>query len=140
MSSRLAIYTMLVLVIVWTFNVGLIILHYNGQLGSVAEAQSTPVKAFNKNNIPESPALEPPTPSRFAVQVAAYATWSEAETLARRLSLRYRVSILVVPAKVNSRTYYRVRIPLETQAEAQALASRLARESGLETWVVSLKH
>jgi hypothetical protein len=39
---------MLVLVIVWTFNLGLIILHYNGQLESVAEAQSTPVKAFKK--------------------------------------------------------------------------------------------
>jgi hypothetical protein len=83
---------------------------------------------------------------RFAVQVGAYQTRENAEALAQELHSRYQFETLVTPLYFATqdqvygatRTLHRVRVPVGTKAEAEALAARLEREVKLTTWVLRL--
>jgi len=73
---------------------------------------------------------------RFALQVGAFDKKGDADELAFRLSTRYQETVVVAPTKMGDRELYRVRILVETQADANALALRLSRDEKLKTWVV----
>ncbi len=75
---------------------------------------------------------------RFAVQVGAYQTRGNAEALAQELHSRYQFETLVTPLYIATQTLHRVRVPVGTKAEAEALAARLTREVKLRTWVLLL--
>jgi rare lipoprotein A (peptidoglycan hydrolase) len=72
---------------------------------------------------------------RFAVQVGAYRHRSRAATQARSVTSLSGHTAHAAAAAVRGQTYYRVRIPVDTHAEARALAARLEREQNLETWI-----
>ncbi len=82
----------------------------------------------------------------FAVQVGTYQTRGNAEALAQELHSRYQFETLVTPLYFATqdqvygatRTLHRVRVPVGTKAEAEALAARLTREVKLTTWVLPL--
>ncbi len=82
----------------------------------------------------------------FAVQVGAYQTRENADALAQELHSRYQFETLVTPLYFATqdqvygatRTLHRVRVPVGTKAEAEALATRLTREVKLTTWVLPL--
>ncbi len=78
-----------------------------------------------------------PQPS-FAVQVGAYQSRRDADALAQELHSRYHVETLVTPLYIVSQTLYRVRVPVGTKAEAEALAARIVRAEGLWTLVLPL--
>ena len=75
---------------------------------------------------------------RFAVQLGAFLKRANAEALANRVSSRYQQETLVAPWEVNGRTVYRVRILVETEAEAESLSARIGREQKLKTWIVTI--
>ncbi|MCH7986449.1 MAG: SPOR domain-containing protein [Acidobacteria bacterium] len=83
---------------------------------------------------------------RFAVQVGTYQTRENAEALAQELHSRYQFETLVTPLYLATqdqvygatRTLHRVRVPVGTKADAEALAARLTREVKLRTWVLPL--
>ncbi len=79
-------------------------------------------------------ALQP----RFAVQVGAYQSRGDADALAEELRSRYHVETLVTPLYIVSQTLYRVRVPVGTKADAEALAARIVRAEGLWTLVLPL--
>ncbi len=76
--------------------------------------------------------------ARFAVQLGAFLKRANAEALANRISSRYQRGALVAPWEVNGRTVYRVRVLVETEAEAEALSARIGREQKLKTWIVPI--
>ncbi len=76
--------------------------------------------------------------ARFAVQLGAFLKRANAEALANRISSRYQRGALVAPWEVNGRTVYRVRILVETEAEAESLSARIGRERKLKTWIVTI--
>ena len=75
---------------------------------------------------------------RFAVQLGAFEKRGVAEALGQELSSHYQRTMLVTPVTVRGRTVYRVRILVQTKAEAEALAARIRREEKMKIWVVSL--
>jgi hypothetical protein len=72
---------------------------------------------------------------RFAVQVATYAKSGEAEALAQSLASAYQQAVLVDTVEVNGETLYRVRLPTETEEEAQSLAEQLGANQEFEPQV-----
>ncbi len=76
--------------------------------------------------------------ARFAVQLGAFLKRANAEALASRISSRYQRETLVAPWEVNGRTVYRVRILVETEAEAESLSARIGHEQKLKTWIVPI--
>ncbi len=82
----------------------------------------------------------------FAVQVGTYQTRENAHALAQELHSRYQFETLVTPLYLATQdqvygatqTLHRVRVPVGTKAEAEALAARLTREVKLTTWVLPL--
>ena len=87
--------------------------------------------------IPPETSVEVPR-ARFALQVGAFLKRANAEALAKRISSRYQRETLVAPWEVNGRTVYRVRILVETEAEAESLSARIGREQKLKTWIVPI--
>lgn len=83
-------------------------------------------------------APQPPTPFHFAVQGGAFAKRANAEALSLRLSGKYKRTTLVTPMEVRGKTLYRVRILVETKADAEALVASLARDDKLSAWIVPL--
>lgn len=139
-KERPTSYSLLVLTLVSAFSLGFAFLYYQDAIGyAIAEAWSGGPTALEKEGRVEPSATEARPQARFAVQVAAYEERDNAEELAKQLSLYEGRRILVVPAEVKGRTYYRVRIPVETQPEAEALAVRISREQQLPTWVVKIE-
>ena len=98
------------------------------------EAQP-PTTAGASATIPQTPAATRGTPAGFAVQVGAYEERSKSEALARRVSTFYQGAVVVAPAQVHGKTYYRVHLPVGTRKEAKQLAARLAKEQKIEAWV-----
>jgi len=86
---------------------------------------------------PQPPA-QPLTHFHFAVQGGAFAKRANAEALSLRLSGKYKRTTLVTPVEVGGKAYYRVRILVETRADADALAASLARDDGLNPWIIPL--
>lgn len=73
---------------------------------------------------------------RFAVQVGAFAQWSEAEKLEARLR-RKNLPAYVLPATGASESRWRVRVgPLETRDDADRMATRLKAQENLPVWVL----
>ena len=83
-------------------------------------------------------APQPPTPFHFAVQGGAFAKRANAEALSLQLSGKYKRTTLVTPVEVHGRTLYRVRILVETKADAETLAASLARDDKLSGWIIPL--
>jgi tetratricopeptide (TPR) repeat protein len=81
----------------------------------------------------------PRTARRYAVQVGAYEDRAKAEALAQELSQRYQKQVGIFPVEVRGKTLYRVRIHVESRAQAAALAERLPREQNLPAWIVPIK-
>ena len=81
----------------------------------------------------------PRTARRYAVQVGAYEDRAQAEALAQELSQRYQKQVGIFPVEVRGKTLYRVRIHVESRAEAAELAERLPREQNLPVWIVPIK-
>ena len=73
---------------------------------------------------------------RFHVQVAAVADRAAAMALAKRLAVTYRYTTVVDPIEKVGRKLYRVRLRVETRAQAEALAERLRKEEGFKPWIV----
>jgi hypothetical protein len=92
----------------------------------------------NVQSAPAAPARPAFTWPHFAVQVAAYEQRSGAEVLASRLSAETGFQTLVAPVEVQGKTYYRVRIMVETKDQADDLANTFLRTSKLKVWVVPL--
>ncbi len=76
---------------------------------------------------------------RFAVQVGAHATEAEALRQAGEVSALIGDQLNVMPAVVDGRTYYRVRLLVRTRAEAEELAERLLREHAIKSWTVRVE-
>jgi cell division septation protein DedD len=91
-------------------------------------------------------APQPPVPAgegkslvpRFAVQVSAFENRARAEALSAELTRRYQQPFLVAPVKVHNTTLYRVRILVETENDAEALALTLLRNQKIKVWIVAL--
>jgi ketosteroid isomerase-like protein len=102
------------------------------------------VDIWNSNEPQRGVTTTPPETSvkvpraRFAVQLGAFLKRPSAEALAKRISSRYQRETLVAPWEVNGRTVYRVRILVETEAEAESLSARIGRERKLKTWIVTI--
>lgn len=75
---------------------------------------------------------------RFTVQVGAYQNRANADALAQKLRSRYQLESFITPLYISTKTLHRVRVPVGTKPEAEALAARLEREEKLRTWVVPL--
>jgi len=73
---------------------------------------------------------------RFHVQVAAVADRAAAMALAKRLAVTYRYTTVVDPIEKEGRKLFRVRLRVETRAQADALAERLRKEEGFKPWIV----
>lgn len=73
---------------------------------------------------------------RFHVQVAAVADRAAAMALAKRLAVTYRYTTVVDPIEKVGRKLYRVRLRVETRAQAEALAERLRKEESFKPWIV----
>jgi len=85
--------------------------------------------------VPQTPAPTPATGAGFVVQVGAYEERGKSEALARRVSTFYPGAVVVAPAQVKGKTFYRVQIPVRTREEARQLAARLAKEQKIDAWV-----
>lgn len=75
---------------------------------------------------------------RFAVQLGAFEERASANALASRINAAYKRSTQVMPVRVEGKTLYRVRIAMETEAQATALAARIRREQKIRAIVVPL--
>ncbi len=99
---------------------------------------------WNSNESQRRATTTPPETSvevpraRFAVQLGAFLKRTNAEALANRISSRYQREALVLPADLSGKTVYRVRILVETEAEAESLSARIRREQKLKTWIVTI--
>lgn len=101
--------------------------------------QQRPPEANKTKAVIEPQAVETPISHRFAVQVGAFAVRANAESLAQRLSSKYDQTVLVAPTETpRGRPLYLVSIPVQTEAEAKDLATRISSEHELKTLVVSL--
>lgn len=98
------------------------------------EAQPPPAAKTNPA-APQTPAATPAAQAGFAVQVGAYEDRSKSEALARRVSTFYSGAVVIAPAQVRGKTYYRIQLPVGTREEATQLAARLAKEQKIEAWV-----
>jgi cell division septation protein DedD len=76
------------------------------------------------------------TSPRFAIQVSALEDRTQADELSIKLADRYKKQVLITPTKVGNKTFYRVRILVETKPDAEVLALALRREQKLQTWIV----
>jgi len=112
-------------------------------LGNASASQPESVKSDRRS---EPIIVETVPQPRFAVQVGVYQTRENAEALAQELHSRYQLETLVTPLYLATQdqvygatqTLHRVRVPVGTKAEAEALAARLTREVKLKTWVLLL--
>jgi len=104
--------------------------------GSQLPLQLPPSTAVAAKSGPALPATTAPYRPAFAVQVGAYADRAFAEALASRLAARYQTPPILSPVEVGGKTVYRVRIPVSTKAEAEALADRLRGEEKSQVWIV----
>lgn len=132
LSVRLIFLLAFVAVVIWIFNLGLA-LRYRNQTAAGMPAERPPGGAQAAEAAPAVTKARP----RFAVQVGAYEDRAEAERKAESFSSNYSY-VLVTQTQVGGKVFHQVRIPVETKAEAKALAARLQRESKIETWVVPL--
>ncbi len=131
-------FVLVLLAFTMAFSLGLASLHYQDKIESVLAGDGVPWSAgFDKQASVATSVADIPPRRRCAVQVAAYESRAQAEALARRLSA-HQEEVIVSPAQINGRMYYRVRIPTERGADAERLAARLRGELGVEAWVVSL--
>jgi len=143
LSVRLIFFLAFVAAVIWVFNLGLA-LRYRNQTAPTMPPESPPVEAHAAEVMPATPAT-PAAPAaplttprhRFAVQVGAYEDRAEAERRAQSFSSNYPY-VLVTQSQVGGKVFHQVRIPVETKAEAKALAAKLQHESKIETWVVPL--
>ena len=140
LAMRLIFLLAFVAIVIWAFNLGLA-LRYRNQPTAVMPTERPPVEAHAAEVTPPTPAT-PSTPAskprhRFAVQVGAYEERAEAERVAQAFSSSYPY-VLVTQRQVGGKLYHQVRLPVETRAEANALAAKLERESKINTWVVPL--
>ncbi len=104
---------------------------------------TTQVQTAMPEGPPNKPASEAATKgtsaqSKFAVQVSAVENRAEAEHRAEVLSSRLQRKALVAQIETHGKTFYRVRIPVESAVEAKNLAARVRHEFNLETWIVPL--
>jgi len=143
------------------FALGLLFFYYSGQAQSAPAATAAPpptaepaaeplapvaglaptqpaTSAEPLRVVPEAPAPKATTRAHFAVQVGSYEARSQSEVLARRVSSFYEGAVVVAPAEVRGKTYYRVHIPVATREEARQLAARLAKEQKIKAWVYPL--
>jgi hypothetical protein len=129
---------LLVFAFVLTFVLSFGLFHYQETIASALSGNevSWPVAQGGESS-PATSLAEGPQQRRFAVQVAAYESRAQAEALAQRLSARQEL-VTVSPADINGKVYYRVRILMETGADADRLAARLRRELEVQVWVVYL--
>jgi len=156
-ADSLLFYAVLIVAFISAFALGLAFLHYNGQGAKVptavtpapeVEAETQPPAAVASKPeaqptttteasaaIPQTPAATPGTEAGFVVQVGAYEERGKSEALARRVSTFYQGAVVVAPAQVKGKTFYRVQIPVGTREEARKLAARLAKEQKIEAWV-----
>jgi len=104
------------------------------------EQEQLPPTEANKSQAGIEPrAVERPIRHRFAVQVGAFAERANAESLAQRLSSSYEQTVLVAPTETPRGTLlYLVRIPVQTESEAERLVVRIGSEYELKPTVVSL--
>ena len=114
----------------------------------VGEARST-VKAFVQETStiparaveglrPYSSQAEPKEPpeSGIAVQVGAFEDRMAAELLRQDLSTLTHRTVRLSSVQLGSKTFYRLRIRVGSEAEANSLAGFLNRERRLESWIV----
>lgn len=134
LSVRLIFLLAFVAVVIWIFNLGLA-LRYRNQTAAGMPAERPPGEAQAAEAAPA--VTETRLHPRFAVQVGAYEERAQAERVAQFFSSSHAY-VLVTQSQVGRKVFHQVRIPVETKAEAKALAARLQRESKIETWVVSL--
>jgi len=131
-------FVLVLLAFTMAFSLGLASLHYQDKIESVLAGDGVPWSAgFDKQVSVATSVADIPPRGRCAVQVAAYESRAQAEALARRLST-HQEEVIVSPAQINGKMYYRVRIPTEKGADAERLAASLRRELGVDAWVVSL--
>ncbi|MFY9530154.1 MAG: SPOR domain-containing protein [Candidatus Acidiferrales bacterium] len=76
---------------------------------------------------------------RFAVQVGAFEKRARADELALQLSNRFQKPVLTTPTNAGNRTLYRVRILVDTKADADALVLTLFRDQNLKAWIVAVQ-
>jgi cell division septation protein DedD len=157
-SSHTLFYAIVMAVFICAFALGLAYFHYSGQARSAPAAAATPPPTAEPTAQPPaavagmaqaqpSASAEPGEPvaetsaptattrARFAVQVGAYEERSKSEALARTVSTFYQGPVVVAPAQVRGKTYYRVQLPVGTREEAKQLAARLAEQQKIEAWV-----
>lgn len=129
---------LLIFAFVLTFALSFGLFHYQETIASALSGNglSWPV-AQGGDASPATSVAGVPQQRRFAVQVAAYESRTQAEALAQRLSAHHEL-VTVSPADIDGKVYYRVRIPTKTGADADRLAVSLRRELGVEAWVVYL--
>jgi cell division septation protein DedD len=99
---------------------------------------SAPETVANKPE-PTQPLIGTPARPQFAVQVSAFEKRARADALALQLSTRYQKPVLTTPTNVGSRTLYRVRILVDTKADADALVLTLSRDQNLKAWIVAVQ-
>ncbi len=113
-------------------------------LGTGCGSQASPPshasasEAVKKEPAPQAVAVPQQPRPHFAVQVGAFQDHARAEFLGSQLSNLYGQEILVAPAEVRGKTFYRVRFLVETKAEAEALADNLLRDQKLKSEIVPL--
>lgn len=129
-------YAIIVLVFLLVFTLGLLVLHLQNRPQPAPQAETAPATPSRVNESPGTESTESQTVPQFAVQIGAFENRSEAEAAAKKLSSDYQRETVIIPVEVSGKTLYRVRIFVETQAEAEALAARLRQEQKLDSWTV----
>jgi cell division septation protein DedD len=110
---------------------------------SPSQPSATPTTATkqpesNPPNAPQPPAAQTPTHFHFALQARAFQNRANAEALSLQLSGKYHRTTLVTPVEAGGRTFYRVRILVETKADADALSASLVRDEKISPWIIPL--
>lgn len=132
----IAHYAILVLVAILVFIGGLLFFHFESQPQPEAESVMAPPRAAPGSESAHPGSSEPATTPWYAVQIGAFENRAEAEAAVKSLSSTYQLETVVLPVEVNGKTLYRVRVFVETQAEAEALAARLRQEQKLQPWTI----
>jgi hypothetical protein len=158
-ASPLLFYAVLIGAFIGALALGLAFLHYRGQgekvpaavtpaaeaeaetetqvpAGVAGKAETQPKTAAEASAaVPQTPPVTPTSEAGFVVQVGAYEERGKSEALARRVSTFYPGTVVIAPAQVKGKTFYRVQIPVRTREEARQLAARLAKEQKIDAWV-----
>lgn len=79
---------------------------------------------------------EEPSGSGMVVQVGAFEDRMVAEQIRQDISSLTHRAVLLTSVQMGSGTFYRVRIRVGSEAEANSLAGFLKRERGLDPWIL----